>query len=250
MADEGSTTDPDVTKDHSTTPRWMRMTVVGGAVLAVLLLGASLGLLLQLPGRGPAQPDTTSVDVGFSQDMSIHHRQAVLMAGLARDRSTDTEIRSLAFDIERTQLEQVGRMQGWLSLWNAAPVSTGPPMAWMSDEAMPGMAHGGAPGPHRGGDAPGSGSASGPMTMPGMASPAELDQLRAAGGKEFDVLFLKLMLRHHQGGVPMAEYAAKHAETAQVRNLAQKIVVAQSAESEYLAKLITKRGAQPLPPPI
>ncbi len=208
-------------------------------MLAVLLLGASLGMLAQLPGRGPVQPGTTSVDVGFAQDMSVHHRQAVLMAGLARDRSEDPAIRPLAFDIERTQLEQIGRMQGWLSLWNAAPLPTGPHMTWMTDAgAMPGMAHGRRE------------HSAGVAEMPGMASPAELDQLRAAQGKDFDVLFLQLMLRHHQGGGPMAQYAAQHAEAAQVRNLADKILISQSAESEYLAELITERGGQPLPSPI
>jgi uncharacterized protein (DUF305 family) len=57
------------------------------------------------------------------------------------------------------------------------------------------------------------------------------------------------MLRHHQGGVSMATYAAQRAETAQVRNLADKIVDSQGAESKYLAQLIGQRGAQPLPPP-
>ena len=82
-----------------------------------------------------------------------------------------------------------------------------------------------------------------------MASPADLERLRASNGAQFDVLFLQLMLRHHQGGAPMAKYAAQHAETAQVRNLAEKIVISQGAESEYLAQLIAQRGAQPLPPP-
>lgn len=228
----------DAAEPPTARPRRLRTIMAGGVLLAALLLGASLGLLVQL-NRGPAQPDAASVDVGFSQDMSVHHRQAVLMAGLARERSTDMEIRSLAFDIERTQLEQVGRMQGWLSLWNAAPVHAGPAMSWMSDETMHGMAHGN-----------GSGPAGAPTAMPGMASPAELTQLRNATGKNFDVLFLKLMLRHHQGGVPMAGYAAKHAQAAQVRNLAEKILVAQTAESDYMTKLITQRGAAPLPPPI
>ena len=100
---------------------------------------------------------------------------------------------------------------------------------------MAGMAHGGG--------------SSGMATMPGMASPADLDRLRAASGAQFDMLFLQLMLRHHQGGAPMARYAAQHGEIAQVRNLAEKMVVSQGAESEYMAQLITQRGAQPLPPP-
>ncbi len=215
---------------------WTRLVVLGGAVLAVLLLGAALGMSLQRGVGATAQPDGGSVDIGFAQDMSVHHRQAVLMAGLARDRSADLTIRSLAFDIETSQLEQVGRMQGWLSLWDAAPLPTGRHMTWMSDTSMPGMAHG-------------SGDTAGVATMPGMALPADLERLRASDGPQFDVLFLQLMLRHHQGGVPMATYTAQHAETEQVRNLAEKIVISQGAESEYLAQLITQRGAQPLPPP-
>jgi uncharacterized protein (DUF305 family) len=218
--------------------RWLRLLVYGGAVLAVLLLGAALGMSLRLAGGAPAKLEAGAVDVGFAQDMSVHHRQAVLMAGLARERSSDPAIRSIAFDIETNQLEQIGRMQGWLSLWNAAPLPTGRYMTWMTDDAsMPGMAH-----------RSGTGSA-GVATMPGMASPADLERLRASSGAQFDVLFLQLMLRHHQGGAPMARYTAEHSETAQVRNLAEKIVVSQGAESEYLAQLIAQRGAQPLPPP-
>jgi uncharacterized protein (DUF305 family) len=224
---------------------WSRLVAYGGAVLVVLLLGAALGMLMQRGvgagigagiGAG-AQSEGGSVDVGFAQDMSVHHRQAVLMAGMARDRSTDPVIQSLAFDIETSQLEQVGRMQGWLSLWNAAPLPTGHYMTWMPDSSMPGMTHGSGHG------------TDGVATMPGMASPADLEQLRAASGAQFDVLFLQLMLRHHQGGVPMATYAAEHAETAQVRNLAEKIIISQGAESKYMADLIAQRGAQPLPPP-
>jgi uncharacterized protein (DUF305 family) len=222
--------------------RWLRVVLASVAVLAMLLLGAALGMSLQLVGGASAQYEGGTVDVGFAQDMSVHHRQAVQMAGLARDRSTDPAIRSLAFDIETNQLQQIGQMQGWLSLWNAAALPTGRYMTWMSDaESMPGMAgmgHSGRP----------SGVA-GVTTMPGIASPADLERLRAASGAQFDVLFLQLMLRHHQGGVPMARYAKQHGEIAQVRNLAEKIVISQGAESDYMTQLITQRGAQPLPPP-
>jgi len=216
------------TRRHAPWTRWL---VHGGALLAALLLGAALGMFLT---GGSAQLKGGSVDVGFAQDMSAHHRQAVLMAGLARDRSTDPAIRLIAFDIETNQLQQIGQMQGWLSLWNAAPLPTGRYMTWMAGTpSMPGMAHG----------------TPGLATMPGMASAADLQRLQASSGGPFDVLFLQLMLRHHQGGTPMAQYAAGHAESAQVRNLAEKMVVSQGAESDYLAQLIAQRGAQPLPAP-
>jgi uncharacterized protein (DUF305 family) len=216
---------------------WSRLGAFGAAVLVVLLLGAALGMLMQRGVGAGVGAEGDPVDIGFAQDMSVHHRQAVLMAGMARDRSTDLVIQSLAFDIETSQLEQIGRMQGWLSLWNAAPLPPGRHMTWMPASSMPGMIHGSGHG------------TDGVATMPGMASPADLEQLRAASGVQFDVLFLQLMLRHHQGGVPMTTYAAEHAETAQVRNLADKIVISQGAESKYMADLITQRGAQPLPPP-
>jgi uncharacterized protein (DUF305 family) len=106
-------------------------------------------------------------------------------------------------------------------------------MTWMSSktDSMPKMA----------GMAHDSGSA-GVATMPGMASPADLDRLRSASGAQFDMLFLQLMLRHHQGGAPMAQYAAQHGELAQVRNLAEKMVVSQGAESQYMAQLIAQRS--------
>ncbi|MCU1612312.1 MAG: hypothetical protein JWM45_4228, partial [Pseudonocardiales bacterium] len=135
--------------------RWIRWFVRAGVLLAVLLLGAALGMFLT---GGSAQPKGGAVDVGFAQDMSVHHRQAVLMAGLARDRSTDPAIRLIAFDIETNQLQQIGQMQGWLSLWNAAPLPTGRYMTWMADTPwMAGMAHG----------------TPGVATMPGMASAAD-----------------------------------------------------------------------------
>jgi uncharacterized protein (DUF305 family) len=212
--------------------RWIRWFVRASGLLAVLLFGVALGMFLT---GGSAQLKGGAVDVGFAQDMSVHHRQAVLMAGQARDRSTDPAIRLIAFDIETNQLQQIGQMQGWLSLWNAAPLPNGRYMTWMADtSSMPGMAHGTGPGV---------------ATMPGMASVADLQRLQALSGGPFDVLFLQLMLRHHQGGTPMAQYAAEHAESTQVRNLAEKIVISQGAESDYLTQLIAQRGAQPLPAP-
>jgi uncharacterized protein (DUF305 family) len=207
-------------------PGWMRVVVITGTLLAVLLLGASVGLLVS-PSES-SEPAPGTVDIGFAQDMSVHHRQAALMASLVAERSTDPAIQPLAFDIEFTQLEQIGRMQGWLSLWDAPPLPAGNRMTWMSGH---GHGHGGV------------------ETMPGMASPQQLEELRRASGREFDILFLQLMLRHHQGGVPMARYAQQHAEVPQVRNLAGQMLTAQTKESDYMKQLLAERGAEPLPVP-
>ncbi len=209
--------------------------VLLGLGLALMLLGAAAGLLVGRSGAGDAVPGADSVDVGFAQDMSVHHEQAVEMAAWERDHTADSRLKQLAFDIESTQNAQVGRMQGWLESWDAAALPSGGYMGWMSGSAAHthGTAVAGTPGKL--------------VQMPGMASAEELTRMRASTGHELDVLFLQLMLRHHEGGVEMARYAAEHAEQGDVRNLARQILTSQSAESDYLRQLLAERAAAPLP---
>jgi uncharacterized protein (DUF305 family) len=204
------------------------------AVIAVglVLLGGGLAVAL---GVGRTDPPTVeSVDAGFSRDMARHHLQGVEMANLALDRSEDPAVRGLAFDISATQTNQTGRMQGWLSLWGI-PLTGGEPMAWMGD------------GGHSGHDMNmdmGTGD-----LMPGMATEEELAGLRSLTGTAFDVEFLRLMIRHHQGGTDMAEYAAEHAGIQVVRDLARTIAESQSAETSLMVGMLTERGGTPLPEP-
>jgi uncharacterized protein (DUF305 family) len=183
-------------------------------------------------GRSAPAPGTDSVDAGFARDMSRHHLQGVEMANLALERSEDAEVRQLAFDISATQTNQTGRMQGWLSLWGLPP-SEGETMAWMAS----GAAHSG----HEAGTADG--------LMPGMATEAELAQLRELSGTPFDIEFLRLMIRHHQGGREMAEYAAEHAAEPAVATLAGTIAETQTAETTTMTRMLAARGGTPLPAP-
>ena len=208
---------PATDEDEPTTARpWLLPVLIG---LAALLLGGLLGYWLGHSG-GPA---LGSVDVGFAQDMSVHHEQAVQMAALVYDRSDDPAIRSLAFDILTTQQGQMGIMSGWLDAWGLAWTSAGPRMAWM------GM-------PTEG-------------LMPGMATAEQLDALRAADGEAADVLFLQLMIPHHQGGVAMATEAAARADQEPVRLLATSMVEAQTLEVAYMAELLQAKGGVQPPAP-
>ncbi|RFU19723.1 DUF305 domain-containing protein [Geodermatophilus marinus] len=213
--------------------RPLRAALLGVIAVALVLLGGGAAVALGI-GRDEA-PGADSVDVGFARDMSRHHLQAVEMANLVPERSTDPEIRQLAFDIAETQQNQVGRMQGWLSLWGVAP-SGGATMAWMSGPAAGG---------HAGHDA----SAADGAPMPGMATDEELAALRGLSGTEFDVEFLRLMIRHHQGGAEMAQYGAEHAQEAAVRNLADSMAQTQAAETTTMTRMLTARGGTPLPAP-
>ncbi|MGY1856667.1 DUF305 domain-containing protein [Modestobacter sp. SYSU DS0290] len=215
-------------------PRWLSALLV--SVIAVGMLVAGGGLAVALGIGAEETPAADSVDAGFARDMSRHHLQAVQMANLALDRSEDPAVQQLAFDISATQTNQVGRMQGWLSLWGL-PLTSGEVMGWMDDGEMAGMDHAG-----HGGDE------DGPL-MPGMATDAEMAQLRAATGTEFDVQFLQLMTRHHQGGLEMAEYGEEHARLPAVQRLAESIAQSQTAETATMAAMLRERGAAPLPFP-
>jgi uncharacterized protein (DUF305 family) len=214
-------------------PGWRRPFAIAAAALVLLLAGATAGLLVARAGSSALPvPAADSVDVGFAQDMSVHHHQAVQMAAWEREHTGDPDLHQLSYDIESTQTAQIGRMQGWLELWGAAGQPVGRPfMTWMAPDAMPGMTMG----------------AAGMATMPGMASAEDLKNLRAATGRQLDVLFLQLMLRHHERGSSMLADAAQHATQPQVRNLAAQMLNSQTSEADYMRQLLAQRGAAPLP---
>jgi uncharacterized protein (DUF305 family) len=82
-----------------------------------------------------------------------------------------------------------------------------------------------------------------------MATPAQMTTLETLHGNALNVLFLQLMIHHHQGGVAMAQYAAQHATQPYVRVLAQSMVNAQSAEIVQMEQTLRTLGSTPLPPP-
>ena len=210
--------------------RALRTALLAVIGVGLLLLGGGLTAALGI-GRD-ADPAADSVDVGFSRDMSAHHLQAVEMANLALERSADDAVRGLAFDISSTQQNQAGRMQGWLALWGHS-ITGGEQMAWMGTDGHA--------------DHETSSASGGPM--PGMATDDELAELRASTGEDFDVLFLQLMTRHHQGGAEMAEYAQTHADEWVVRRLASSIIESQTGETRLMVSMLAERDAEPLPAP-
>ena len=124
------------------------------------------------------------------------------MAEIVRDRTNSDTIRLLASDIALTQQAQIGQMRGWLDAWGQTGQSDILQMAWMGHSVVQGE------------------------LMPGMATQAELAKLRGLRGRAMDVYFLQLMIRHHKGGVEMAQYGAAHASKTYVRTMASEIVTA------------------------
>jgi uncharacterized protein (DUF305 family) len=206
--------------------RALRRTLMGVIAVALLVLAGALGFALHGSSSSSGPAGASAIDVGFAQDMSTHHVQAVTMAGYERDNTTNPALHSLAFDIETSQQFQVGEMQGWLDQWGKSR-NDPDQMSWM-----------------------GSGMGIGPTAlMPGMATPTQMTKLESAHGKALDVLFLQLMIHHHQGGLEMAAYARDHADNASVVRLAGAMYTLQSNELVQMEQLLRGLGGTPLPPP-
>lgn len=220
MATLEQDTDGAVTEYDHRRPRWLLVVLGVASAIALLAAGAAITLATGLGANTP--PAVDSVDAGFARDMATHHDQAVQMAQTVRDNSTDPAVRLLAFDIETGQLAQVGQMRGWLESWGQTGQADVAQMSWMDHTVAPGE------------------------LMPGMASTAELAKLKSLRGKAMDVYFLQLMIRHHKGGLPMAQYGAAHAAEPYVRSMASAIVTAQQNEVVTMEQMLRQRGAQPL----
>lgn len=203
-----------------------RQQLTAGVIALMLVLAGCASSESQPSGQAqPPVPD--DVDVGFARDMATHHAQAVDMADRIRVRTDDPELRVLATDIVLTQQAQIGRMQGWLDVWDEPLTTTDAPMSW-TDDAMVAMDHG----------ADGSGRA-----MPGMADPAAIASLDALAPAEADRRFLELMIAHHRGGVQMAEAAVVLDPSEVVGDLARSIIDGQTSEIETMERMLAERAA-------
>lgn len=129
----------------------------------------------------------TEADARFMTDMIGHHAQAIVMSRLAPDRTDDPGIRTLAARIINAQHDEIGRMQTWLRDRNL-------PVPDVDTTGSAGV-HAGHHGTHHGDHA----------LMPGMLTQAELDELAASRGRDFDRLFLASMIKHHRGAISMVE---------------------------------------------
>ncbi len=224
---EGGPADADPSTSDAPRRRWAAVVLV--VVVVLVLVGAALVLEGVVPVR--VVPGEGSPEAGFARDMSTHHAQAVEMAELIRTRTDDAELRTIAADIALTQQAQIGWMSGWLDVWGLPAYSSDAPMAWMAGD------DGAATHAHGEGMAMGADGA----PMPGMATRAELAQLRDADGVQAERLFLQLMIEHHRGGVDMADAVLARTGNAQVRRLADAMVASQEAEITAMQELLAER---------
>jgi uncharacterized protein (DUF305 family) len=187
------------------------------AVLATALvfLGVAAGLAW---ASRPSHPGPSSVEVGFLQDMRVHHGQAVELALAAIDRpreSHDPAVRRLAAEVLLDQQAGIGVMTAWLTDWGQPLEADREPMTWMNMAGHP---------------------------MPGLVTDEDLRQLTSMSGVTADVFFLQMLRAHHEGGIHMAEHARDNASMAKVSRFAGSMIEAHNEELRRIEAILRRLG--------
>ncbi|MBD0322808.1 MAG: DUF305 domain-containing protein [Aldersonia sp.] len=154
-------------------------------------------------------PPVTPADVEFVRMMIPHHEQALEMTALVPSRTERDDLPLLAERIEVSQIDEIEQMRRWLA-----------------DQGHSETSHADHDEGH---------------LMPGMLTLDELSQLAEARGEAFDELFLRYMIRHHEGAVHMVEElltSGEGAQNPQVFQLAQHIDADQRVEIARMKRLL------------
>src|SRR4051794_26219990 len=165
----------------------------GLLALVAVLLAYPAAAQKPLSGVEQARVDSirrpyTKADIAFMSGMISHHAQAVKMASWAPTHGAGKSLQIYCGRVAMAQTAEIGLMQQWLRERNQ-PVPDADPNGMKMDMAgmhdMPGM--------------------SVYKRMPGMLTDAQMAQLDSARGVEFERLFLKYMIQHHNGALEMVD---------------------------------------------
>ncbi|MFM7063466.1 MAG: DUF305 domain-containing protein [Actinomycetes bacterium] len=203
----------DLDTDEHEPAGWTTSSLVAAAVLGVL---ATIAVVLAV--RYVSTPREGSVDVGFLQDMTYHHDQAIEIASIAAENATDREVRSFAREALVYQRYELGYMSALLEQWGLGTGDTDrTAMQWMGMSTRLG-------------------------DMPGMQPDAAVANARTVTGPSANAEFLRMMSDHHRGGLHMAEYAAERAKDPRVKDLARRMAEQQSSEVQELQRTAQRLG--------
>jgi uncharacterized protein (DUF305 family) len=189
---------------------------------AALALAAVTHPAAQKPDP-PPRPDLVrepynEADAAFMAGMIPHHAQAVLIAGWAASHGARPDVRTLCERMVVSQRDEIETMRNWLrDRGEDVPAAD----ATHHRMKMNGVVH--------------------DMLMPGMLSSEDLAQLDKARNGEWDTLFLKAMIRHHEGALKMVDDLFETHGTMQDEDLykfVSDIYADQTAEIERMQKML------------
>ncbi|HET9385627.1 MAG TPA: DUF305 domain-containing protein [Gemmatimonadales bacterium] len=185
--------------------------------------------LFSIPAPAPARAQTsvpakdyTPADVAFMSGMIYHHAQALLMASWAPTHGASADVKTLCERIIRGQQDEIVILAQWLAERNE-PVPHVEPEHTAHDM--------------------------GGHMMPGMLNAEQLAQLDRARGEQFDELFLRFMIQHHEGAITMVNelFGRGAGEENPVYKIASGVFADQTTEIERMQRMLADKMFGPLP---
>jgi len=193
----------------------------GAALAAACLLGGAAtasATSAAAPGTAASAVQasaTNSADADFVMMMIPHHFQALVLSGLVEDGGSDAEVRALAERIEIEQNGEILMMQGWESSHGLEV--TDAEEAYQEMLQDPEM-----------------------VEEMGMATPAELEDLSSAQGTAADLLFLQLMIKHHQGAINMLLDVITNGSDPQMQEWALDMLSVQTVQVDMMQQMLDR----------
>lgn len=167
--------------------------------------------------QAEATENVHPADVAFMAGMIHHHAQALVMSAWAPSHGASPAVRRLTARILNAQWDEIRTMQTWLR-------DRGQDVPHVGEDGRMVM--------HGDGHA---------MHMPGMLTEAQMAELDATRGRDFDRLFLTYMIQHHEGAVLMVHELFAQDGAAQddsVFKLASDIQVDQTTEIQRMRAML------------
>jgi len=168
--------------------------------------GMDMGHEIVIPKGAPY----TKADVEFMQGMIAHHAQAIVMSRMAESHGANPQVMKLSNKIDQSQVPEIRIMQSWLTRNGQYAPDTS---SW-----------------HH-------------MTMSGMLTTAQLNELDLAKGVDFDRAYLRLMIQHHAGALKMVDdlfNSSLAGQEVDVNVFANDVVTAQTVEIGIMQRLLTQ----------
>ena len=163
----------------------------------------------------PPARDYTAADVRFMSGMIYHHAQAVMIAAWAPTHGASPAVRTLCERIAAGQTDEIALLSRWLADRHEVVPHPKPEHMMMAGMDSTNL-------------------------MPGMLTGEQLEQLDRARGPNFDHLFLRLMIQHHQGAITMVNqlFAASGGEEEPVYKIATGVFADQTTEIERMQRML------------
>lgn len=138
-------------------------------------------------------------DLQFIDSLTKHHQMAVDMARMGQPKFEHQELKDAAQKMIDDQTSEIAQLRQWRDQWYpGAPDATN-------------------------------------MQMPGMSSTnMDMSHMQSMSGRALDVMFIDMMIPHHEGAIAMGQDALARAGHQEIKDLSQQMIEKQKKEIDQM----------------